>query len=483
MIIEDQERKVNRNTGPMVKEVRESEWFGLDMYDIPQVDFPSFSELAAICKERIDAYKKLDRFREKFSAGDRTKDWLTGIRDVLASRNYRFFNNRVDDLISHWIMKLLFNEENKSDLLINEGNIFSARLFNFAEKYAMEKEREKGMNKAEMAETKEEKEKRRFKWIKEYYLSILLQYHDFELVEGKNPDGEKENRVKVPFRFCSRLLEKYDVTLENGYAIVTPDNVLIVIQDIFSEILHAQNSGVKKLYKQIMKSDERLPRLLKLLNEFHKTIEFKVNPQKQGKNFKIDVSNIDFYAKEYFPLCMQQIYKGLKKNHQLKHWGRLQLGLFLKGANMPLAEVIKLFSNELNKLPDGNKKQSEYKYYIEHMFGKKGKKTDYTPWGCPKVAEKAIPSGNDIYGCPFKYYSDNNLKNTLASKKLDSNDIEEVIKARKEGFNFGCRKLFEFTHDVHKVRPSVGKHPNGYVLSSYFAKSKNKAPDHVNNLC
>ena len=150
---------------------------------------------------------------------------------------------------------------------------------------------------------------------------------------------------------------------------------------------------------------------------------------------------------------------------------------------MSLEENIKLFSTELAKLPDGNKKSSEYKYYIEHMYGKKGKKTDYTPWSCNKVAEKAIPSGGDIYGCPFKYYSDANLKNTLAQRNLDSHEIEEVIQARKDGFNFGCRKFFQVTHTVEKVRNSIGKHPNGYILASHFAKTKRKKPDHIQNLC
>jgi DNA primase large subunit len=459
----------------MVIENSSDDWVTLNMYDQPSVDFPSFSYLATICKDRIDAYKRLDKFREEFRSIDEKKkvEWSRGISNIFTKHSYKFFTSQTDDLLSHWILKLLFNEENKSDLLINEGNIFSARLFVNAEKYA---------SGFKGGKSDEEKEKIKRKHIKQYYLNKLKQYHDFEVVKGINPDKEEEERIKVPFKFCARLLEKYEVKLENGYAIVTPDNVLIVIQDIYSEILHAHNTNVKKLYKQIIKADERFAMLLQLLKEFHKNTDYSYKPQKHQNTAKVDARNIDFHAKEHFPMCMQEIYGGLKKKHQLKHWGRLQLGLFLKGVGMTLNENIALFSTELAKVADGNKKQSEYKYYIEHMYGKKGKKTDYTPWSCNKIAEKAIPSGNDIYGCPFKYYSDANLKNALVLRNLNEAQIEDVISARKDGFNMGCRKVFEYTHNIQKVRNSIGKHPNGYFLSSHYAKSKNKTPQFISNL-
>lgn len=34
------------------------------------------------------------------------------------------------------------------------------------------------------------------------------------------------------------------------------------------------------------------------------------------------------------PLCMRQLHTALNREHKLKHWGRLQYGLFLKGAGM-----------------------------------------------------------------------------------------------------------------------------------------------------
>jgi hypothetical protein len=39
---------------------------------------------------------------------------------------------------------------------------------------------------------------------------------------------------------------------------------------------------------------------------------------------------VDDVAKRHFPPCMRNVYERLKKDHHLKHFGRLQLVLFLK---------------------------------------------------------------------------------------------------------------------------------------------------------
>ena len=49
--------------------------------------------------------------------------------------------------------------------------------------------------------------------------------------------------------------------------------------------------------------------------------------------------------------------------------------MFLKGIGLKMEDNVRLFENELKKSKDGEKKVNEYKYYIEHMYGKRGKKT------------------------------------------------------------------------------------------------------------
>jgi DNA primase large subunit len=39
---------------------------------------------------------------------------------------------------------------------------------------------------------------------------------------------------------------------------------------------------------------------------------------------------VDDLAHKHFPMCMRNLHENLKRNHHLKHFGRLQYGLFLK---------------------------------------------------------------------------------------------------------------------------------------------------------
>lgn len=60
-------------------------------------------------------------------------------------------------------------------------------------------------------------------------------------------------------------------------------------------------------------------------------------------------------AKESFPPCMQNLHNNLKKHHHLRHFGRTQYGLFLKGAGMTLEDQIQFMKGEFIKKIDSNK--------------------------------------------------------------------------------------------------------------------------------
>ena len=44
----------------------------------------------------------------------------------------------------------------------------------------------------------------------------------------------------------------------------------------------------------------------------------------------ITAEMVDELAQKHFPMCMRNLHENLKRNHHLKHFGRLQYGLFLK---------------------------------------------------------------------------------------------------------------------------------------------------------
>ena len=148
---------------------------------------------------------------------------------------------------------------------------------------------------------------------------------------------------------------------------------------------------------------------------------------------------------------------------------------------MKMQDNVKLFEDELKKTREGEKKINEYKYYIEHMYGKRGKKTDYTPWSCQKIANKAIPGSGEFFGCPFSYYSDQHLGEALRGQGMNSTQIDQITKLRKEKYNLGCRKLFEFRHpDIGPISKGIGSHPNSYFYQSYtYEEHLRRAPSNM----
>jgi DNA primase large subunit len=88
---------------------------------------------------------------------------------------------------------------------------------------------------------------------------------------------------------------------------------------------------------------------------------------------------IDDIARKHFPACMRNLYDRLKRDHHLKHFGRLQLGLFLKGIGLPLDEAIVLWRRMYGATMSDDKFNKEYKYNIRHGYGQEGKRANYPP--------------------------------------------------------------------------------------------------------
>ncbi len=60
--------------------------------------------------------------------------------------------------------------------------------------------------------------------------------------------------------------------------------------------------------------------------------------------------DLDVLSKRSMPLCMRQLHNSLKREHKLKHWGRLQYGLFLKGAGLSMEDALAFFQTEFTKV-------------------------------------------------------------------------------------------------------------------------------------
>ena len=197
-------------------------------------------------------------------------------------------------------------------------------------------------------------------------------------------------------------------------------------------------------------------------------------------------SNVDAMSIQSMPLCMRQLHRGLQRDHKLKHQGRLQYGLFLKGAGMSLEEHTVYFQREFTRIMTNEQFTKQYAYSIRHTHGKEGKRASYTPYNCMKIILGAPPQGGtEHHGCPYKHYDDVSLTALLGSLKIGTSaEREAIMSYKREGnYQLACTKHFETVHPgVLSLAAgggqqqqqqggsvsvdSVGNHPNAWFSAS-----------------
>lgn len=116
---------------------------------------------------------------------------------------------------------------------------------------------------------------------------------------------------------------------------------------------------------------------------------------------------------------MRTMYEVIKQSHHIRHYGRLQFGLFLKGIGLTLDDAITYWKREFTKLIDEDKFNKEYLYNIKHSYGRIGKMTNYTPYSCTKVITCSVGPG-EHHGCPFKHWDLDNLRKKMVNVGLQT---------------------------------------------------------------
>ena len=96
-------------------------------------------------------------------------------------------------------------------------------------------------------------------------------------------------------------------------------------------------------YLPTILKDARLNKLLMNLSN-HNSIDFNLTEVSAPKDSeKIRLADLDYYQRMSFPPCMKSLFVALRNHHHLKHFGRLQLGLFLKGLGLTVDEAMQFW--------------------------------------------------------------------------------------------------------------------------------------------
>jgi DNA primase large subunit len=185
----------------------------------------------------------------------------------------------------------------------------------------------------------------------------------------------------------------------------------------------------------------------------------------------ITAADIPALAAASFPLCMQAMVAGLAADHHLKHKGRLQLGLFLKGAGLPLEEALRFWRAHFGPKCGGEDFDKRYAYGIRFNYGREGRRADYTPYSCVKIITTPV-DGGECAGCPYKTLGAGALGAALARARVPpAAAADAASKAAAGHFQLACAAAWEGAHPGHELESAGVSHPNQYYDESRRARA------------
>ncbi|CAI7861670.1 unnamed protein product, partial [Closterium sp. NIES-54] len=268
---------------------------------------------------------------------------------------------------------------------------------------------------------------------------------------------------KVPFEEVPDLVASRRVYLEKGFAFVPRDQLAaIVVGQFRAKLSKALVATNRKWLAHIQEDEqERLTPVIEALSTRYLGPDF----SQPGESAEVSLRDLDVVARQSFPLCMRHLFFKLREEHHLRHGGRMQLGLFLKGIGLRLEDALTFWRSEFSRKLGAERFDKEYAYSIRHNYGKEGKRTDYTPFSCVKVI-MSTPGVGDHHGCPFKHFSEDNLRAAISRMGVSSGSaMDEIMqKTRQQHYQISCALTFEASQGA--ACPTGITHPNQYFMLS-----------------
>ncbi|XP_007943821.1 DNA primase large subunit [Orycteropus afer afer] len=278
------------------------------------------------------------------------------------------------------------------------------------------------------------------------------------------PHLDMETIYKIPFADALDLFRGRRVYLEDGFAYVPlKDIVAIILNEFRAKLSKALAVTLHSIPLLLSDENQRLQPLLNHTGHSYTGQDYST----QRNAGKISLDQIDLLSTKSFPPCMRQLHKALRENHHLRHGGRMQYGLFLKGIGLTLEQALQFWKQEFVRgKMDPDKFEKGYSYNIRHSFGKEGKRTDYTPFSCLKIILTNPPSQGDYHGCPFRHSDPELLKQKLQSYAISPGGINQILDLVKgTHYQVACQKYFEMLHNVDDCGFSL-THPNQFFFES-----------------
>jgi DNA primase large subunit len=187
-----------------------------------------------------------------------------------------------------------------------------------------------------------------------------------------------------------------------------------------------------------------------------------------GADDKLSPRDVDDLARSAMPLCMSALHTALKERHHLKHGGRMQYSLYLKGAGLGLEDALAFWQAEFSASMSAEDFLKRYAYNIRHNYGKEGRRADYRPYHCQKIIMGSPPGVGEVHGCPYRHWDEPHLRAALARSGLGGAAVEDVLgSVRTHDYQLACRKQWEARFGCRA--DDVGNHPNVYTREARLA--------------
>ncbi|GMH02268.1 hypothetical protein Nepgr_004107 [Nepenthes gracilis] len=370
--------------------------------------------------------------------------WKAHMRHPLASEVIN------KDIISHFVLRLVYcrTEDLRKWFLAMESTLFRYRFRSesFEAQRALLAEFDLPYKAVSIAE---------FESVKEKLLQVARSL-------GQPQTSVDVLFYKVPFEEVPELVAGRRVYIQKGHAYIAMNQVVsLVVTQFRSHLSKALILTNRKWTSTIREQEkDRLTPIVEALSTSY------LGPDcSQPKEYaEISLKDIDQVAKRSFPLCMHHLFEKLREDHHLKYGGRMQLGLFLKGVGLKLDDALAFWKAEFSIKVGPERFDKEYAYSIRHSFGKEGKRVDYTPYSCQKVIS-STPGVGDHHGCPYRHFSEENLRASLSKMGVSNRAMEDVMeKVRNKHYQLACTLTFEAIHG--SSCDSGINHPNQYFAES-----------------
>jgi len=163
---------------------------------------------------------------------------------------------------------------------------------------------------------------------------------------------EEESWFKVDWEKVPELVERRQCLLKRGKAYVHVREQMSMVVNEFSRTLEAGLELAARFLPR-MDEDNRLAPILHHLSQSFVAPDAGYSESSSIGDITVPTAASIDALSQHFPLCMQNVHRELRKNSHLKHFGRLQYTLFLKGIGLSLQECIVFWRKSFRLIADG----------------------------------------------------------------------------------------------------------------------------------